>query len=393
MNLGSVLFFLFFQVICTLLVCLSWHHKDLSLTGHSRSQNSKNRNASGYYLIAAYVLYIIIAVFRPIGEGYGGMDIPNYLNYYLRAKGSFADFSKVCSMEIGYKLLMWIFSNIGIPFRVFLFFIHSFVFITFAVFSGYCHKRSDGPVRFLCTFLLTCQLITAFSLIRNSIAISISMLFYIRLDKKQYWAALALTIAAVCFHLSAIILVAVYILVMVMEKSGITSKKPVFLWILAFIVAEFWAIPIITFIFKNTKYAFYLNNTGVSLGTYLVLVILTLAVVIDKKSQLVNSTAVRFLLIGWLCLPLQLFYGVFYRTVLYFLPVLYVTIPSVVRSLKKDLKITQRGHRVGIANNYRSVMYWVRILLLVAIVAYLLIRCVKAYSVDYVSYGIYPYFP
>ncbi len=406
LDILQVGFYFMMQLLITVGLHFVWYLSDISAEQENSIQKETYAKKSKYLLIGLYVFYILISVFRSTAQNFGGIDAYFYWDYYNKAGGTFIEYSKINTMELGFRLLTWLFKNFGIPFRVLLFVVHTVMFVAVSAFCKYCRKQKAGFTGYLATFLLVGELFVAFCIVRNEMALAFSLIFFILMDKKEYKKALIPMLLALSVHLSSLILFVVYILLIVLDRSCAKGKKNVFLWLGAFFLAELWIIPLIDFVVLHTKYAYYIGGGGLAVGTYAMLAVMTLAILIDEKNELIESTLGRYLLVAWTCLPLQLSYGILYRTLLFFMPIVFIMIPSVWSSLgdfplqfDKNLKKFKFDKTVFpkiTRDNYYDFGIYIPLLrvgLKLVILVYTFSRIYKLFTADYISYGLYPYLP
>ena len=109
-------------------------------------------------------------------------------------------------------------------------------------------------------------------------------------------------------------------------------------------------------------------------------------------------------MVAWLCLPLQLHYSIFYRSLLYFMPLLFVLISEQIDSVGEYPFVYDRVKRRLIFNTCvmpkfskdvrfkpENYLPLIRCGLKLIMLFYLILRLVKMYTADYASYGLYPY--
>ena len=265
-------------------------------------------------------------------------------------------------------------------YRVFLVVVHGIMFLCVAEFYRACRFERENVFTILCTFLICGELFYLFCIMRNSLALAFGLWLFALLNEKKYGLALLPLVLAVGMHLAAVILIPVYVFVLLMDKLQAGTVKKTALWLGAVLAAECIALPIFNYLIRNTRYVHYLGG-GISWGTFAVLLVLTVSFFLLYRGQLPSHDD-RFelwaVLCAWICLPIQMNYSIFYRSLLMFSPMFYRVIPSVY----------DRYRAMDAGSPFKKLIRWGGI---AALAGYVLIRVYKMYTGDFISYGLYPY--
>lgn len=337
-----------------------------------------------WILAAAGLIYMAFSSARLIShDGMGGNDALIYKMFFEEANCGLAAFFTVRTNAITeplFRILVWLVRQVTAEYRVFLLLIHGFMFLSVANFCRYIRVPKENAVAALCTFLLCGELFYLFCIMRNSLALAFGLWFYTLLHERKYGLALIPMLMAVGMHLAAVILIPVYVFALLMERLGSFTLKKTGIVLGALLLLECAALPVFNAVIRNTRYAYYLGF-GLSMGTLAILLVLTVSFfLLYRTGGTTHSDHMELwtVLCAWFCIPLQMNYTIFYRSLLLFFPVFYRVIPSVFlryRAMEQDTFLKKLIRWGGMT----------------ALIGYLLIRLVKMYTGDFTSYGLYPY--
>ena len=335
-------------------------------------------------LLGAGILYVAFSAARLIFHGgIGGNDALTYKLFFEEANCSLKEFFSVRTGMVSeplFRVLVWGIRQITAEYRVFLVAVHGIMFLCVAEFYRACRFERENFFTLLCTFLICGELFYLFCIMRNSLALAFGLWLFALLNEKKYGLALLPLVLAVGMHLAAVILIPVYVFVLLMDKLQAATVKKTALWLGAVLAAECIALPIFNYLIRNTRYVHYLGG-GISWGTFAVLLVLTVSFFLLYRGQLPSHDD-RFelwaVLCAWICLPIQMNYSIFYRSLLMFSPMFYRVIPSVY----------DRYRAMDAGSPFKKLIRWGGI---AALAGYVLIRVYKMYTGDFISYCLYPY--
>ena len=342
-----------------------------------------NRKARLILLLAG-LLYTAFAAARLIShDGLGGNDSLIYQMFFEEADCSLAEFFTVRRDVVSepiYRVLVWLVRQVTAEYRVFLAVVHGFLFLSVANFCRFCRSSRESVFTAVCTFLICGELFYVFCIVRHSLALACGLWVFALLNEKKYGLALIPLAISVGMHLAAIILIPVYVFALLMDKLQVRTFQKTALWLAGILTLECIALPVFNWLIRNTRYAHYLGG-GLSLGTFAALLVLTVSFFLFYRKPL-ESFGSRFelwaVLCAWICMPLQLTYSIFYRSLLMFSPMFYRVIPV----------IYERYRAMEAGSPVKKLIRWGGI---AALGGYVLIRMAKMYSGDFISYGLYPY--
>jgi hypothetical protein len=184
-----------------------------------------------------YFILTILGIF--LSSGYMcGTDWPNYEKMYEAASYTSLD---VFAKEKGYFIYMLLFKYIGIDFWSFIIITKIIVFVLLINFlNGFEIKKSGFLFLFLAEigFMLFID-----NPLRNFIAFGISLLAVKSIIRNNIWSFILLSLLAISFHFSAIILIAFYFV----RKIHFSNDFILILYFVAFLLC-------FNFDFKNLQY-------------------------------------------------------------------------------------------------------------------------------------------
>lgn len=294
--------------------------------------NLRYNSVSIIILIFAYIPMIIFSVYRVIDIGVGGIDAMAYKQYFLGAKGTWSEALEFQNYEIGYSTIVWIFRQVSDHYTLLLFFIYTMMFILLIKYVKYItwNKYTLPSV-----FLLFGMIISSFNTTRVILAVFIGLIVYIAIYNRKYLHAILLSVLAATIHVSAIILFpAIAISYLVNNKNKVNIKKLI-LYIVGIAMISVVSLEILSPYINNSKYHVYNEEHGIALQTYIIIFIVFILSILKFRDMIkvnsFNGTLITILPIGLIILPLQMEYSILYRMILYFLPIIYSLIPSLLK--------------------------------------------------------------
>jgi hypothetical protein len=264
-------------------------------------------------LIIIFILYVSFIFFTVFRDFSVGVDTSTYLYIYRYI----SDFSKVTEaiifsgFEPVFTVVFWIFGRVTDNYRIFLFFLYSFIFlfqvrlfkekITFSFFSVVAY--------FSIIFLLL--IVTSLSMMRNVFSIFVISTTYYYLNKNRYVPAFLLTLIGIGIHYSAVINLPVLLFLYIFDRKKFNLKGIVTLFVFLFFLS-FLFIPIIKSIIISLRphYGSYFVNTKLSIKSY-IFFITVISICLLKWKELIHSNQInRIMFVSLLCtmftIPIQL---------------------------------------------------------------------------------------
>lgn len=288
-------------------------------------------------LILAYIFFIVFSVFRVIDVGLGGIDALGYKMIFENAGGSIIESINNQFYEPGYSLIIWFSRTISEDYRVALFIIYTIMFLFIVNFIKNITYSRYTPVSI---FLLLTLWLSSFNTTRVILAIFIGTYVYSCLLKRSYIKAILVAFIAISIHYSAIILLFIIVIHGLVEnKSKIKKTK-----LLSLTVASslfFLAVAyLLDSLLIGSRYQAYIgwNEGQLSTGT-LIAIIISVIIGIKNYNELTNINEYNrvFIIALFAFIPffiMQASYPIVYRIIMFSLPILYVLVPDLIKSLK-----------------------------------------------------------
>ncbi|MFC4025133.1 EpsG family protein [Oceanobacillus longus] len=316
-------------------------------------------------IIISYLIFTSFSVFRVIEFGLGGNDAHNYKLIFNNANGNVIESLSIQPYEPGYALIIWLSRAISEDYRVALFIIYSIMFIFLINFIKYISWSKYVPISI---FLLLTMWLSSFNTLRVILAIFIGTYVYSLLFKKKYNYALLVAIIATTIHTAAIVLFPVIAIVKIIENRAKFRPSKLIFFIIILSGIFLLSINIIEVFISGTSYELYIEykEGAVALGTYIVIII-SFVLSLIKFNDLVeinpyNKILVVILPIGLSLYVLQANFSIVYRMVLFFLPILYVLIPDLIRTFRinRTKELIKLPIKIGLFSYliYRIYSFW-----------------------------------
>jgi len=300
-----------------------------------------------------------------------GTDVMSYYNEFLNPE----QYLQFRTSERGYSYFNLFFSKSGIGFQLYLFIIASFIVI---VISKLYKKYSKNIILSFYLFVTLGLFAMTMSGIRQSLAVTISIIAFMFLMNNKKLLFICLVILATFFHNSAIIFLVVYLV----KDFEMKKFKAIILYVIS--LTSYFAlsilIPLVTNIIPERYLERYLHlEVNINPLVIVVYLLIPLAVLIiwkpTIKPNLSDSLISKLLLLSFFSVVIYFFateISLFERLIYYFMVFTTILIPNVIMDIKnKHLKtasivaciilplimflITTQGGSLGI-DNYK--FFW-----------------------------------
>ena len=266
-----------------------------------------------------------------------GVDLIEYK--YIFQRCSRLSFGQLRSLrwEIGYTVYNKVISLISKEYR---FFLIITAFITLIpIYKLYVRETKYGVLQIVLFVNMPCFFMI-FSGLRQAIAISIGVIAYMMLERKKYVLTGILIVFAMCFHISAFVLVLLYPALLFKIK-----KKHLIFVVPMMVVLYIYKTPVLLFLISilPTRYIDsygVLKNTG-AIGMLLLFLLFSVFsfVISDEENMSTKDYLMRnILLISTLFQFFVPIHGLIQRASYYFLIFLPISIINVVQAPKRKLK-------------------------------------------------------
>lgn len=190
---------------------------------------------------------ILIGSFRNLTGG----DYNSYISWYLYG-------TRDSSFEFGFLAIMKIFRYLNVDYH-FLFFFFSF-FTYFFAYLGIRKYTKKSTLPLVLYFLIPVLFLYSFSYIRQFLSVAIAFYAFGFLLDKKYVSYFLLMLLGVSIHYSCLIPFIVFIIVYLFEAQ-IKFKYLYIVLSMSFILSQFGIINLLSLLFKNSHYSFYVSNT------------------------------------------------------------------------------------------------------------------------------------
>ncbi|MBU1093000.1 MAG: EpsG family protein [Firmicutes bacterium] len=348
-----------------LIVIAFWGFISLFVSQNSRISLRQKRNI--YIYIAGGSLLFLMGL-RDVTVG---TDVMSYYNEFLNPE----QYLQFRTSERGYSYFNLFFSKSGIGFQLYLFIIASFIVI---VISKLYKKYSKNIILSFYLFVTLGLFAMTMSGIRQSLAVTISIIAFMFLMNNKKLLFICLVILATFFHNSAIIFLVVYLV----KDFEMKKFKAIILYVIS--LTSYFAlsilIPLVTNIIPERYLERYLHlEVNINPLVIVVYLLIPLAVLIiwkpTIKPNLSDSLISKLLLLSFFSVVIYFFateISLFERLIYYFMVFTTILIPNVIMDIKnKHLKtasivaciilplimflITTQGGSLGI-DNYK--FFW-----------------------------------
>ncbi|CAD0008511.1 EpsG family protein [Flavobacterium salmonis] len=196
--------------------------------------------------LSLLVIMILIGGFR---EGIG-WDYNNYTYWYMYG-------TRDNNVEYGFLMIMKIFRFLNLSYTFLFFFFSFFTYLFVYLGARKYTKKSTLPL--VLYFMIPVMFLYSFTYIRQFLSVAITFYaFSFLLDKKYYYYSL-LMISAIFIHYSSLI---PFIIFFIIFKWGeFIETRYLYLVIgISFIISQIGVIHLLTFIFKESHYLYYVSN-------------------------------------------------------------------------------------------------------------------------------------
>lgn len=164
---------------------------------------------------------------------YTGFDFQSYGNFYEELNGFSDIFNGSIDAESGYLFLTYLFKSLGLNYSTFILF---FAFLSIGLLLTYLYKNVPFPSIVLLYYFTRFYLPRDMGQIRSSIA-SIILLYAIPyLKERNLKKFSAIVLLASLFHISSLVFILAYILVVLFNKVNI--KKSIYFLLVALVIGS-----------------------------------------------------------------------------------------------------------------------------------------------------------
>lgn len=302
-----------------------------------KGMSKKNKYFRYLYIAISYIIYIYVAVNRPIGieniDGnvytFGGADAYIYSNYFYNADMPLSIYLNTYHGEIGFNSVLWIVYQLFGDFKYFLFGYHTLIYVLFYFLLKKEIFASLTKIRYFDILLLSIFLFTSFNTMRNDLAIIIWMISFHYLKRGSYFRALVILFIALLIHSASIIGLPVIIIRYIFDLWKQNNKTRLLIWIPICISSFYFGTRFVLYNYlSNSEYSLYLNDSGLAINTYLYIFIIIIITII-KNDRIVNriqgyKSYIAYLVVNLSIVAIQSQFFMAYRMILFFLGINYI---------------------------------------------------------------------
>lgn len=320
-----------------------WLYVILSVTSFLEINNSPKQHDNKKFRVYFWICFIIIAFVGVFRAEIYGVDIQQYKNAYFDYWRVQPFFSALTSgVDFGYNLLNWAVGQFTGDFWVFKTVVFLFCLISVAL---WIRKYSEYPALSLSLFCILGLLGFSFCILRQSVALSISVWTFGYVKEKRLLPFMIVTGVASCFHITAAALILFYFTINFNFSKNSFIKKSVI--ILSVIALSGLVIPQLITIYARIK-TDYTEQTEFGHGLKILLFYAILFVILsyyknrvkDSSSYDVISTEYDMSFIVIYFQISAVFFSLFSRVVNYALIYLVLFIPCLLKEYPGRKKLS-----------------------------------------------------
>lgn len=233
------------------------------------NSGEKKRKPIPYLVINTIfvLLFIFYFAFRLIyskdGVIIGGVDAPVYKARFENATGNFIEALKMQEYEFGYGTFVYVvrlFTNNYVVFEC-IYYLITFTMIFYIIDN--LHMKFNLVSLILIFVYIVMPLFDSMNIARNIFSFFISFCAVIKFSQNKKWSCLILSVIAISVHLSAVLLIPVYILYRLVKND--TQTKPnkliYFIIFVSVLIVFFVGITVLEIILASTKYSAYFEGS------------------------------------------------------------------------------------------------------------------------------------
>ena len=289
------------------------------------------------FVFLAYLIYIFFAVSKSFMPGIGANDAyAYYLNFTMADCSLFNFMTNVTTFEPGFSFIVWIVRQLTTDYRFMILVWHTLTFILIIKFYKLIYLKNHT---FLIIFVGLTLLITQFNTLRMSISILVALFSLIAMYEKRWIKSLIIIICAISVHITAVIMLPVFMVIFITYNRKNSKKSVIAILIIFGIVFTISMFGLINKFAINTEKNIYVGYSSVAWGTDAAIIVFLILSYVKfnqiRKMAGINEIFMMALPVELICIPLQLNMAMMYRMILYFIPIIYFLIPSIIQCYKE----------------------------------------------------------
>lgn len=286
-----------------------------------RARNIKIKTYKLLYIIIFLILFIFLC-FRLVSGEIGGTDTKIYIEMFNNASLEQIDLKNALTLngeEPLFILLLYITGLFSTNYHTLFFVIYAIIIGAYIFFIDKNVKKRES---WFIIMLSIIPILQSMNIIRQSLAIAISLVAIVKLKENKKISSLILLICAFLIHYTAIIMAGFYLFYIIISKVKRSAKADLFIVILLSIIGVAGSAFLNQFL-NTTGYSGYLGTSNTILGFIQVYILMFICIVFYKKIMHTlkqNNTQICYdaLLYNVIVLTVSIPIGAASRTNLYF---------------------------------------------------------------------------
>ena len=261
---------LFLYLLLAIIIDLLFRQSIISKNNDNKIKIGKwNFKTKYIYYMLIYIIFILFSCFRVIGDGIGGADTYNYIEYFNTL--GYVDFSlKETILFSGYEYLffntMYLVRMLGGNFFHFSLLIYSIIIISYIKVVDSAVDSKNDSWWLILAFL---PLLKSLNIVRICVAASLGFVGLQYLNEGKEKRFLLFFLLAFLNHYITIILLVFYLFYKLIPERFFSSRKKIIISNIVMIILSFAFLPLAKFFLKISGFVGYLNKIEISLLGYI----------------------------------------------------------------------------------------------------------------------------
>ncbi len=347
-----------------------------------KNKKKKLREYIIYYFII-YIILIIFSCFRTVGQNIGGADSINYINMFENVQKPVFDIIltlKFSGNEYIFFYLLYLVRCITSDYHIMFFVLYSIIITSYIFFV---HKEIHNVNDWGMLLLLILPYIMSFNIVRNCLAVSITIFAIYFLKEKKNKLFILFEVCAFLTHYTAVITLIFYFYYKIFANKLLHNKKIYIILLVISYMMTITFIPIAINLFLKSGYSGYVGSDISLFGYFAPKILLLICIYFFYDSlykELENNNQIIYLsYFSFLCLilPMVVYLGGANRIILYFdfaIMILWINIQKIIKE-----KIKYNG---------KTIKQYIQIFSIIFVVLWIVF---KIHDIGF-SYGIMPYY-